>query len=141
MVPLKLIVPGKYWDSQIYKGRLYLFGRDGDIRTIDWDKLIGEWKIKDRFRLALDCAFRRSDYLYGHKWSLLFADEEIRDLIQAKFRGLAERILEISSEHLEQFVLGRQDSPFPFPHADTTIYLDYLYAASRKGVFCARLSK
>jgi hypothetical protein len=139
--PLRLIIPGRYWDSQIYKGRLYLFGRDADVRTIDWDKLISEWNVEKRLRLALDCAFRRSDYLYGNKWSLLFADEEMRELVQAKFRDLAADMLEISSERMERFTVGRQDSPFPFPHADSTMYRDHLYAASRKGVFRAKLSK
>jgi hypothetical protein len=139
--PLRLIIPGKYWDSQIYKGRLYLFGRDGDIRTINWDKLIEEWEVEDRLRLALDCAFRGSDYLYGDRWSRLFADKEIRELVQAKFRDLTAKILQISTERIEQFTVGRQDSPFPFPHADSTIYRDHLYTASRKGVFRAKLSK
>jgi hypothetical protein len=141
MQPLKLIIPGRYWDSQIYKGRLYLFGRDGDIRTVNWDRLIGEWQVEDRLKLALECGFRRSDYLYGDRWSLLFADKEVRELVQAKFRDLAAGILEITSERVEEFTVGRQDSPFPFPHADSTVYLDHLYAASKRGVFRARLSK
>lgn len=31
MSPLKLIIPGRYWDSQVYRGRIYPFGRDGEI--------------------------------------------------------------------------------------------------------------
>ena len=60
MQPLRLIVPGEYWDSHIYSGRLFLFLRDGSIKGLNWDRIIEEWPLKeDRLRLAMQCAFQR----------------------------------------------------------------------------------
>src|SRR5207249_4327200 len=102
MQPLKLVIPGQYWDSQIYAGRLYLFERDGSLRTINWDRLIKTWGIENSLRLAIECAFCRSDYLYGDQWSLLFSDHEVKAVIQQKFERLAEFELDVSANKLAE---------------------------------------
>ena len=43
MQALRIIVPGSYWDSQIYQGRLYLFNMDGSLFALDWDETIEEY--------------------------------------------------------------------------------------------------
>jgi hypothetical protein len=139
--PLTLTIPGEYWDSQIYSGRLYLFGRSGDIRTVDWDRLIGEWRIEEELRLPMACAFRRSDYLYGDQWSLLFSDEEVRTLITRKFESLSARNLEVSKEELLRLSIRHQKNPFPFPHADSIIYNKDMFVASQSGVYRATCRK
>ena len=78
MRPLKLSIAGSFWDSQIYAGRLYLFTDNGAIRTLDWDLVVSGWQIDQRLRLAMECAFRRSDYLYSSDFSLLLHDPEYR---------------------------------------------------------------
>ena len=45
MHTLKVIVPGEFYDSQIYNGRLYLWKIDGSLITIDWDKLVGKINV------------------------------------------------------------------------------------------------
>jgi hypothetical protein len=135
MHPLKLTVEGEFWDSQIYKGRLYLFSRDGSVTTINWDRLIGEWDLGVSVQLAKECAFRRSDYLYGDRWSLLFSDKEFRSLIESKFKQLASKELVVSSKQMRTASLGVQDNPFPFPHSDSTVYKERLYVTSQAGVF------
>jgi hypothetical protein len=139
--PLRLTVPGEYWDSQIYAGRLYLFERNGDIRTLDWDRLMAAWRIDPQLRIALECAFLRSDYLYGDRWSLLFSDQDIKGLILKKFSDLSEKQLEITSVDLEKFSLRRQKNPFPFPHTDTTIYRKNIFVVSSSGVHRASCNK
>ena len=141
MQPLRLTIPGEYWDSQIYAGRLYLFERAGDIRTVDWDRLMQSWHIEPTLRLAFECAFRRSDYLYGDRWSLLFSDEEIKTLIVKKFSDLAEKQLELSGDELEKYSIRRQKNPFPFPHSDATIYRKHIFVVSPSGVHSATCSK
>jgi hypothetical protein len=137
MQPLRIVIPGEYWDSQIYSGRLFLFERTGDIRTLDWDKTIQEWAVTPKLRIALECAFRRSDYLYGDRWNLLLSDEEIKDLILRKFHLLGKEDLVLPTNRLEKVTLGRQKNPFPFPHSDLTIYQKNMYAASKSGLFRA----
>lgn len=141
MQPLKLTIPGKFWDSLIYKGRLYVFGRDGDIRIVNWDKLVCEWHLQDKLRVAMLCAFCRSDYLYGDRWSLLFSDEQVRELIQHKFEMLRKQELYLRADRLERFLVGRQDNDFPFPHTAATIYAETLYIASSAGLFRAKCNK
>ena len=134
MQPLKVVVPGKFWDSQIYSGRLYLFERSGGVNVLDWDRLIAEWKIEERLRLAIVFAFRRSDYLYGRDWQDLLSDSEIRELIHHKFKALSEKNLVADPQDLERVQVAHEDNPFPFPHTDSTIYKSNLYVASQKGV-------
>jgi hypothetical protein len=81
MQPLKLTIHGEFLDTQLYQGRLYLFGCDGSIQGLDWDALIDDWDVPEETKLAMTCAFTRSDYLYGNKWDLFFKDREARELI------------------------------------------------------------
>jgi len=134
MQPLRLLIPGRYWDSHIYAGRLYLFGLEGDIRSIDWDSLIGKWNIRDELKIALVCAFLRSDYLYGQDLQDLFQDREIRNIIARKFRDLAEENLYATPRQLSHHIIGHQDNPCPFPHADTEIYHQNLYVGGPSGL-------
>lgn len=144
MPALKVIVPGDFWDSQVYEGRLYLFHRDGMIMTVDWDKLIADWSVDESLKLALECGFARSDYLYGSKWDLLFLDPEVKRLVIRKFSRLAKKSLHVRSSQLAAATLFVQDNPFPFPHADSTVYHRTMFVASQAGVFgseCIRRKK
>jgi len=141
MQPLKIIIRGRFWDSQVYAGRLYLFGTQGDIVTINWYRLIAEWNVDEPLKLAMQCAFCRSDYLYGNQWSLFFTDDEVKNLIQRKFTRLADVQLVVSQKKFKEVILDQQDTPFPFPHADSTIYNKKLYVASSHGVYSANCNK
>jgi hypothetical protein len=141
MQPLKLTIPGRYWDSQLYAGRLYLFDRDGTLRTINWDRLVSEWQLDSSLRLAMQCAFCRSDYLYGNQWSLAFSDHEILAVIRSKFDRLSVMQLEVAATRLDEVSIGAQISPFPFPHADSTIYRKNIFVATSEGVFRATCNK
>ena len=137
MSPLKLTIPGRYWDSQIYRGRLHLFGMEGDILTLDWDALIGKLRVRDDLKLAARSAFQRSDFLYGVASTGIFRDAEIRRIISHRFHDLSQVPLEPSRQEIDRTALGRQDNLFPFPHADSEIYNRQLYVSSRAGVFAA----
>lgn len=141
MSTVKFIVPGEYWDSQIYQGRLYLFARDGTLRTINWDHLIDGIGVPERLRLALECAFRRSDYLYGEEWELFFSDPEIKSIIVEKFDALAEKAIQPSKKLLKSSEIKEQDSPFPFPHADSVIYNKNMYVVGESGLWRSTCSR
>lgn len=141
MRPVRLVVPGSYWDSLIYAGRLYLFDLTGAVLTLDWDRLIDAWPIPEDLRLTLACAYRRSDYLYGNRWDLLFGDQGVRELITSKFLRLASMYLEVDRNLLEVYTLGIQDCPFPFPFSDATVYGKTIYSSSSRGVFSATCNK
>jgi hypothetical protein len=136
-----MTIPGSYWDSQIYSGRLYLFGCEGDIRTLNWDRLISEWMVDDDLRVSFDCAFSRSDFFYGDKWTVFFKDREVKALIESKFGRLQDVDLTVSNRHLNRVTIRQQENPFPFPHADCTIYKKNMYVVSTSGVFESRCDK
>lgn len=141
MQPLKIIIPGNYWDSQIYSGKLYLFGIDGQLVTVDWERLISSWKVKKSQKLALICAFLRSDYLYGEDLNFLFKDDEIKDVVEKKFKSLSDINLHISKKNLNAFILAEQDNKFPFPHTDSEIYINNLYVGSQEGIYRASCNR
>jgi hypothetical protein len=141
MQPLKMIIPGRYWDSFIYKGRLYLFGVDGAIRSIAWSDFISSWKVSVDTRIAFVCAFQRSDYLYSSEVQDLLIDPEIRTVMKGKFERLSRTQLHATEKMLMAAEKGCQDSPCPFPHADLEIYQDRLYVGSASGLFEATCNK
>lgn len=137
MSPLKLTIPGQYWDSQIYRGRLYLVDRRGRILTLDWDKLIENLGVENSLELATVCAFKRSDYLYRVAATGILHDEEFKTILNQRFARLAKTPLVVEKEQVTTSTLGEQDNPFPFPHTDSTVYNRRLYISSRSGVFSA----
>lgn len=135
MQPVKLTIRGRFWDSQIYKGRLYLFGLDGSLRELDWNVLVQSFRVPDRCRLALECAFQRSDYLYGNKWDKFYGDQEISTLLASKFDELLKQHLTLDTPQLDRLTETQANTPFPYAHNDSLIYKDQLYATSQSGVF------
>lgn len=141
MQPLRMTIPGKYWDSFIYKGRLYLFGINGDIRSVAWGDFISSWKVSDETKIAFVCAFQRSDYLYSSEVQDLLIDREIRTVMKGKFQKLSQTQLHATEKMILAAEKGHQDSPCPFPHADLELYQDQLYVGSAYGLYKASCNK
>ena len=144
MHPVKIQIYGNFWDTQIYRGQLYLFTQSGSIRTINWDSLVNSFDLPLKLRLAIECAFRRSDYLYGSYWDLFFSDPEIKTALVRKFEQLADTPLTIDNHSLIKHEIKQQDNPFPFPHADAITYGLNMYVVGQSGVWrgsCNRRTK
>ncbi len=143
MQTLKLIIRGDFYDSQIYAGHLYLWTGKGSIITVDWEKLIDKLNIPDTLKFAAHCAFLESDNLYNKAYKQMFKDAEILALIKKRFADLAVNPLVFTVEQLERsgLIIGEQKNPFPFPHADTTVYKSNIYVGSRSGITKASRSK
>jgi hypothetical protein len=135
MRPVRLVIDGSYWDCQLYSGRLFLFERDGSVGTYDWNGLIETFARDASTRLVAECAFRRSDFLYSSDLELFFQDPDIRSLLTQKFRALSSEPLHVSRRKLQRFRVGEQDSPYPFPHADSTIYRNKMWVVGPDGLF------
>lgn len=135
MQPVKIAIPGRYWDSFIYKGSLYLWEVEGTVRTIDWERMISTWPVDPTFKLAMHCAFLRSDFLYDARVRLFLEDPDLRTLFRDKLLGLAQHdVLVPCNDALADCEAGRQDNPHPFPHADLEVYYDKAYVAGASGV-------
>jgi hypothetical protein len=141
MQPLKITIPGQYWDSQIYRGKLYLFEREGDIVTINWDALIHDLDVDAASKLALTCAFTKSDLLYDPGVEEILGDIELRPIMYSKFDRLALQPIEIGRDRFEKRIVKRQRNPFPFPHADCAIYWNRMYVGGSSGVWSATCAK
>ncbi len=137
MQALKLKIEGSYYDSQIYSNRLYLWTLEGSILIVDWLRLLESVSVPDELRFAVHCAFIDSDYLYSKALQPLFQDIEIRRVINKRFEELASYPLEFSKKQIREFVITEQPNPFPFPHADSTIYERNLYVGETGGVVAA----
>jgi hypothetical protein len=141
MQALRLIVPGSYWDSQIYQGRLYLFNMDGSLFAMNWDETIEDCGSRTGERFALSCAFQRSDYLYGSRWDLFFADRDVIALINSKFDRLASEPLTLDPKQIDRYRQSMRENPLPFPHSDCIIYDQQMYVSAPSGVFRSTCNK
>ncbi|MEY3220490.1 MAG: hypothetical protein RIT27_1847 [Pseudomonadota bacterium] len=137
MQPIKLTVYGKYWDSQIYQGCLFLFEMDGSIKTLDWDKLFDFFQMDEKLKIAFEAAFKKSSLLYSKDNQNLMNDIEIKNILRSKFKRLQNCDLNVDIQDIINCTLNTQDNKFPFPHADSEIYGKEVYIASRDGVFSA----
>lgn len=140
MQPLVLTIPGKFWDSYIYRGRLYLFCMDGRICTLNWDKLIFSFTIPQELLLPLEYAFCRNDYPYRSMARRIFDDSEMRSLLRTKFARLADHSLLVSEKEFQDAKIGEQDNRCLFPHSDCEIYNQVLYTSAPSGVVRAGVS-
>jgi hypothetical protein len=136
MQPLILRIPGSFWDSQIYSGRLYLFGRDAQLLTVRWDRLIASVEVPTNVKVAMLVGFLRGDLLYQRELVALFRDEQVRGLLYRKFEEL-EAILPAVRCDVSKHLIDSQDSPFPFPHSDSEIYVNNLYVSGPAGLWSA----
>ena len=141
MRPHRLTIPGEFWDSHLYRGRLYLMHRDGAAEVIDWDKAVAEVPTDESTALAKTAAFARSDFLYATAFSPLFADLEVRRLVEQKFERLSEWDLQIGLRIREACRIGIHDISVPFPYADALIYGNRLYAVASDGVHSATVGR
>jgi hypothetical protein len=137
MRPLKITIRGNFWDSQLYKGRLYLWDMDNVLRVYDWDSLIASLgKNEEQLRLPLECAFSRGNLLYrASEMSVIFRDSEVRSLISSRFKKCALRKWVMEVDEINEFLLGRQDNPVPELPDDTALYYDSLYSLTQGGLF------
>jgi hypothetical protein len=142
MSPLTLLLEGEFWDSQIYEGRLYLFSREGSLLTVKWDELLSA-TLGDTIsqNIAIECGFRRGDYLYGPQWNIIFHDADIKKIVTRRFEEIAKRKLHITKRDLEKFKIREQKNPFPFPHSDSAIHYRTMVVAGQGGLWSSRASK
>lgn len=136
MQAVKVIIPGSFWDSQIYSGYLHLFLDDGSIAILDWknaiDRLIQDNQI---IAIALKVAFLDGNLLYEHGANYLLSNEEIKGVIDRQFKELLGKTFDFKGINDSRFNLRHQSNPFPFPHADSEIYHGQIYVGLKSGLF------
>lgn len=140
MRPAKITIAGRYWDSQLYSGSLFLFTEEGSMKVIDWKRLVSELDLSHDLSLAKEWAFldgsRPYKYAKNHE---LWGDMEIKEAVRDKFLRLAKNDIEISDKLIARYCFREQDAPFSFPHSDCEIYFDRIYSAGKCGLYSCPL--
>jgi hypothetical protein len=136
MQAIKLVIPGEYWDSQLYSGYLYLFGDSGDLRVIDWNIVINDLLSCDSsLKMAGTTAFLESNLFYEKGVQLMLQDSSIKEILLNKFKSLANKNLQLDLGSVKASYISHEDNPLPFPHVDSEIYYRRLYVSLKAGVF------
>lgn len=66
MQPVKIVIEGGYWDSQIYSGELILLDANGALHKIDWRQAVDSIASQNgTVQTALRVAFSASWPLIG----------------------------------------------------------------------------
>src|SRR5690606_37960215 len=135
MQPLKISILGDYFDYQIYRGRLYLWTFDGDLKVYDWNSLVSSLIRKDTDKIALTFSFLDGNYLYKSALIELFKDKDFKTLLLKKFKNLEKQIFELTEKKISKFLIGEQTTPKGTIPTDTEIYSNQLYFITDKGLF------
>jgi len=135
MQPIKLTIQGDYYDCQIYRGRLYLWTFDGDLKVYDWNELVESLIKNDSDKIAITFSFKDGHYLYKTSLIEIFEDKDFRALLIKKFKNIEEGNYHFTEKQLEKFLFGEQETPTGILPTDTEIYSNKLYFITEKGLF------
>lgn len=135
MQPLKITLLGDYYDCQLYRGRLYLWTFDGDLRIYDWDRLVDMVVDRDGDWLTFLYGYKDGRYMYSHKTKQLFEDEEFKKIVLRRYISSQKRKHVLSEKDVEACMIGQQSLPSSALPIDTEIYNSVLYYSTEKGMF------
>ena len=135
MQPVKITIKGDYYDCQIYRGRLYLWTFDGDLKVYNWNELVSSFIKKETDKIAMTFCFLDGNYLYKSSLIELFKDSDFKKLLLSKFTLIEKPKFEIKETELEKYLIGQQQTPTGILPTDTEIYSNKLYFIHEKGLF------
>lgn len=134
--PVRIIIIGKYYDCQMYRGRLYLWTMDGSIIVYDWNKVINQIVIpKFKEKLPFVFSFMEGNFLYNKRVSYIFSDEAYRSVLLKQYKVLIDTPVTISVEEMEQSRLYQGGIPMNELPIDTEVYANNLYFALDDGLY------
>src|SRR5438046_2219846 len=99
---MRLSIPGKFWDSQVYAGGLFLFGTDGSLTTFSWRRLVAELPVAPHLRFAADAALLGNRLYYEAGAQSLLRDDAIKEITRSRFAELAKGFgnsFEVQAKH------------------------------------------
>ena len=137
MQAISVIIPGDYWDVQIYRGRLHLWTMSGDLTTVQWDDLVDRLALSAESSFAVRIGLSHGAALYSEHTKPMRDDPEFRHWILQRFDCQAKQTLVVDQADMVCPMLRKQDNPLPELPVDTEIYDRMLYAATNGGVWKA----
>lgn len=140
MQPVKIKIQGNFYDSQIYRDRLYLWHFDGRLSIYDWKQLIYNISISEFLSYVKELCFIDGSYLYHNEWfGRLLLDHEIANLLTKKISSISGMCFVITEEELAKVVLKEYDVPFYEMPLDTHIYNGNLYYTIENGQYVSKI--
>ncbi|WP_266172150.1 hypothetical protein [Dyella subtropica] len=140
MRPVKIIIPGCYWDTQIYSGDLYLFSEEASLIRVYWRTLVNNLADSNQdLQTALRVGFIDGDLFYNEKVRKILRDPSIDKTIRDQLDSLSSRTLEVAVG--AQVGAVEIASPFDFAPTDTDVYYGTILAAGDAGLFSCRTSR
>lgn len=140
MQPVKITIYGDYFDCQIYRRRLYLWTFDGVLKVYQWDDIVKSLIKKGINRISLSLCFMDGSYLYRLS-SIdlfkieLFKDVEFRTLLLNKFQKVSNQEYQLTTQQIDKFIIGEQETPTNYLPTDTEIYNSKLHFITEQGLF------
>lgn len=135
MQPVKITIKGDYYDCQIYRGRLYLWTFNGDLKVYNWNDIVQSFIKKDTDKIAMTFCFLDGNYLYKSSLIELFKDVDFKKLLLDKFTNIEKPVFQLTEKQLERFLFGQQATPTGILPTDTEIYSNKLYFIHEQGLF------
>jgi hypothetical protein len=140
MQPIEIRIPGRYWDSFIYNGRLYLFTLSGEILTYRWDQVVESVKMSADCRPLFWQFLTRGQTWYGSSLQKILESPRVFAEVKSLTSKMSDRSYEISARALEEAFVESSSSP-AHPHTDVEAYYNTLYISSSAGVYAATLTR
>jgi len=135
MQPVKITIKGDFFDCQIYRGRLYLWTFNGDLKVYNWNKLVQSLIKKETDKIALTFCFMDGNYLYNSSLIELFKDTDFKKLLVKKIKNVTRNNFNLNEKQTKKFLIGVQKTPTGILPTDTEIYSNKLYFINDKGLF------
>ena len=136
LTPLKIVIPGHYYDCQIYRGKLYLWTMDGSVQVYDWNKLINHVVMpKFQVRLPFVFGFMEGNFLYNKKVAYIFGEECYNTVLLQQYQNLASQSVYLSPDEMSSTKLQEIDMPLSELPTDTEVYANNVYFAVDSGIY------
>lgn len=140
MQPIELKIQGNFYDSQIYRGKLYLWHFDGRLSVYDWNQLIYNIDVPDYLAFVKELCLLDGSYLYKtYLYDRLLNDKEIKNIVEDKIRRLSGLQFIINEEELAKYVIKEYDVPLGEMPLDVHIYNKKLYYTLDNGQYVSQL--
>jgi hypothetical protein len=140
MQAVEIRIPGRFWDSFIYDGRLYLFTLEGDILTYRWDQIVESIEVDTDCRPLFWQFLTRGQDWYAPELQKILESPRITQDVKALTSRVTSQPYEVSPASMRKALIEVSASP-AHPHTDIEGFYSVLYLSSLSGVNAATLTR
>lgn len=132
MQPITLTIHGDYWDSFIYKGKLYIWAYSEELTIYDWDQIVDFLAAKyslEVYEDGLHFSFKNGRSFYESY------PEDKKPFLRDQLIHLSTIQLELSQTEISRFRCATLENPFPELATDIEIFKDVIYGGTDSGLY------